>query len=124
MYDPSSGNLTVVSELLRGGYRSIDAKNEAGQTAIHLAASLGNTVILKLLIQGGGNVNIKDDLEMTPLHVKLFLLTSLVVFFITFQHLLGLQSSKQSDVTGILNNGRNFHDEVANHLSSRQEKIR
>ena len=124
MYDPSSGNLTVVSELLRGGYRSIDAKNEAGQTAIHLAASLGNTVILKLLIQGGGNVNIKDDLEMTPLHVKLFLLTSLVVFFITFQHLLGLQSSKQSDVTEILNNGRNFHDEVANHLSSRQEKIR
>lgn len=62
------GNLTVVSELLRGGYRSIDAKNEAGQTAIHLAASLGNTVILKLLIQGGGNVNVKDDLDLTPLH--------------------------------------------------------
>ncbi|EFX72604.1 hypothetical protein DAPPUDRAFT_110578 [Daphnia pulex] len=63
------GNLTVVSELLRGGsYRSIDAKNEIGQTAIHLAAFLGNNMILKLLIQGGGNVNVKDDADLTPLH--------------------------------------------------------
>ena len=62
----------MVSELLRGGYRSIDAKNEAGQTAIHLAASLGNIVILKLLTQGGGNVNVKDDVDLTPLHVKRF----------------------------------------------------
>ena len=64
------GNITVVSELLRGGtYRSIDAKNEIGQTAIHLAALLGNTIILKSLIQGGGNVNVKDDADLTPLHV-------------------------------------------------------
>ena len=66
----TKGNVTVVSELLRGGtYRSIDAKNEVGQTAIHLAASLGNAVILKILIQGGGNVNIKDDADLTALHV-------------------------------------------------------
>ena len=62
------GNLTVVSELLRSGYRSIDAKNEAGQTAVHLAASLDARDVLKLLIDGGGNVNIKDDEDMTPLH--------------------------------------------------------
>jgi len=64
------GNVTVVTELLKGGtYRSIDAKNEVGLTAIHLAASLGNHVILKLLVQGGGNVNIKDDADLTALHV-------------------------------------------------------
>ena len=64
------GNLTVVSELLRSGYRSIDAKNESGQTAIHLAAILNRIEILRLLIQGGGNVNIKDDADLTPLHVR------------------------------------------------------
>ena len=26
-------------------------------------------MILKLLIQGGGNVNVKDDADLTPLHV-------------------------------------------------------
>jgi len=76
------GNLTVVSELLRGGYRSIDAKNESGQTATHLAASLGNAVILKLLIQGGGNVNVKDDLDLTPLHVIQLLLIGLIIFYL------------------------------------------
>ena len=65
------GNFTVVSELLRGSYRSIDAKNETGQTAIHLAASLGRVEILQLLIQGGGNVNVKDHADLTPLHVIL-----------------------------------------------------
>lgn len=64
------GNVTVVTELLRGGtYRSIDAKNEVGQTAIHLAASLGSSAILKLLLQSDGNVNVKDDDDLTPLHV-------------------------------------------------------
>lgn len=64
--------MTVVTELLRGGsYRSIDAKNEVGQTAIHLAASLGNGAILKLLIQSDGNVNVKDDADFTALHVIL-----------------------------------------------------
>lgn len=62
----------MVTELLRGGtYRSIDAKNEVGQTAIHLAAILGNVIILKLLIQNGGNVNVKDDEDLTALHVIL-----------------------------------------------------
>ena len=60
----------MVSELLRSGYRSIDAKNESGQTAIHLAAILNRIEILRLLIQGGGNVNIKDDADLTPLHVR------------------------------------------------------
>lgn len=66
-----TANITVVTELLRGGtYRSIDAKNEVGQTAIHLAAILGNVIILKLLIQNGGNVNVKDDEDLTALHVR------------------------------------------------------
>lgn len=64
------GNTTVVTELVRSGYRSIDAKNESGQTAVHLAALLNRTEILRLLIDGGGNVNIKDDADLTPLHVS------------------------------------------------------
>ncbi|XP_071442937.1 tyrosine-protein kinase Shark isoform X2 [Hetaerina americana] len=62
------GNYTVVSELLKCGYRSVDAKNAEGQTAVHLASVLGKDEILKKLIESGANINCRDTAGNTPLH--------------------------------------------------------
>uniref|UniRef100_A0A0K8TI66 Tyrosine-protein kinase n=1 Tax=Lygus hesperus TaxID=30085 RepID=A0A0K8TI66_LYGHE len=63
-----NGNFTVVSELLKCGYRSLEAKDEMGQTAVHLASILGEDVILEKLIESGATVNCRDQAGNTPLH--------------------------------------------------------
>ncbi|XP_034945799.1 tyrosine-protein kinase Shark [Chelonus insularis] len=62
------GNYTIVSELLKCGYRSLDAKNELGQTAVHLAAKDGTDDILRKLIDSKASVNCRDSAGYTPLH--------------------------------------------------------
>uniref|UniRef100_A0A1B6K422 SH2 domain-containing protein n=2 Tax=Homalodisca liturata TaxID=320908 RepID=A0A1B6K422_9HEMI len=69
------GNYTVASELLKCGYRSLEAKNEEGQTAVHLACRLGINNILEKLINSGITtncleklVNCRDTDGYTPLH--------------------------------------------------------
>lgn len=62
------GNFTVVSELLKCGYRSLEAKNQDGQTAVHLASKQGEEAILEKLIASGANVNCRDQHGNTPLH--------------------------------------------------------
>lgn len=66
-----AGNLDVVTEMLKTDYRSLDAKNEEGQTAVHLActSSLNSEKILKLLIEKGSLTNSRDIAGNTPLHV-------------------------------------------------------
>lgn len=59
----------VVSELLKCGYRSIEAKNQDGQTAAHLASRIGSDDILIKLIENGANMNCRDTAGFTPLHV-------------------------------------------------------
>ncbi|PSN45883.1 Tyrosine-protein kinase HTK16 [Blattella germanica] len=58
----------VVSELLKCGYRSLEAKNQEGQTAVHLASRMGKDDILKKLIESGANINCRDTAGYTPLH--------------------------------------------------------
>lgn len=65
----SQGSYTVVSELLKTGYRH-EAKNQDGQTAVHLASIDGKNDILRKLIQYGANVNTRDTAGYTPLHVS------------------------------------------------------
>lgn len=67
------GNYTIVSELLKCGYRSIEAKNQLGQTAVHLAAKSGTDDILNKLIENKASVNCRDSAGYTPLHVSLFI---------------------------------------------------
>ncbi|KAF7997213.1 hypothetical protein HCN44_005490 [Aphidius gifuensis] len=62
------GNYTIVSELLKCGYRSIEAKNQLGQTAVHLAAKSGADDILNKLIENKASVNCRDSAGYTPLH--------------------------------------------------------
>jgi tyrosine-protein kinase len=66
----SQGNYTIVSELLKTGYRH-EAKNQNGQTAVHLASMNGKDDILRKLIEYGAGVNLRDTAGYTPLHVRL-----------------------------------------------------
>ncbi|KAL9874287.1 SH2 ankyrin repeat kinase isoform 1-T1 [Glossina fuscipes fuscipes] len=61
-------NYVVVSELLKCGYRNIDAKNRDGQTAMHLITLHGDEKMLQLLIKAGVNVNCMDTANYMPLH--------------------------------------------------------
>jgi tyrosine-protein kinase len=63
------GNVDIVLELTRDSARSLDARNEEGMTATHIAASLGFDEILSLLLEAGAHVNAKDSEGNTPLHV-------------------------------------------------------
>ncbi|KAM3967419.1 SH2 ankyrin repeat kinase [Aphomia sociella] len=63
-----AGNYNVVSQLLGCGYRSRDAKNQDGQTAVHIAARAGRDSILAKLIESGATVNVRDSFGYTPLH--------------------------------------------------------
>ncbi|KAJ8970015.1 hypothetical protein NQ314_001444 [Rhamnusium bicolor] len=63
----NQGNYTVVSELLKTGYRH-EAKNQDGQTAVHLASMSGKNDILGKLIHYGASVNLRDSAGFTPLH--------------------------------------------------------
>lgn len=70
-------NLIVVSESLKCGYRMyVNAKNQNGQTPVHLACKYPNEQILKMLIDSGANVNCRDTEGNTPLHVSLIFFKS------------------------------------------------
>lgn len=68
----------MASELLKVGYRSLEAKNEEGQTAVHLASRVGNNNILEKLINSGIEkncleklINCRDRDGYTALHVSI-----------------------------------------------------
>lgn len=61
-------NATIVGELLKCGYRNVDAKNQDGQTALHLAAIYSDLAILKLILATDVNVNCMDAFGNMPLH--------------------------------------------------------
>lgn len=61
----------VVDELLKSPYRNIDAKNQEGRTAVHLACNLSDDKILQRLIDSKANVNCRDSDGNAPLHVNM-----------------------------------------------------
>ncbi|KAJ9587710.1 hypothetical protein L9F63_018861, partial [Diploptera punctata] len=60
--------VTFIRNLLKCGYRSLEAKNQEGETAVHLASRMGKDDILKKLIESGANINCRDTAGYTPLH--------------------------------------------------------
>lgn len=65
----SQGNMIVVSELLKSGYKKIDVKNTTGQTALHIACIKGYKEITEMLIEHQANVEVRDEEGVTPLHL-------------------------------------------------------
>ncbi|XP_067629148.1 tyrosine-protein kinase Shark [Eurosta solidaginis] len=61
-------NATIVCELLKCGYRNVDAKNQNGQTALHLAAIYSDLKLLTLILATEVNVNCMDAFGNMPLH--------------------------------------------------------
>lgn len=67
----TASNLDVVKEMLKTPERNLDAKDEHGMTACHLACkNKVNPEIMKLLIDRGANLNTRDKFGNTPLHVS------------------------------------------------------
>lgn len=65
-------NKEVVKQILDSIYKNLDAKDENGMTAVHLAAvNKVDTEIMKMLIDKGAAVLTRDSVGNTPLHVSI-----------------------------------------------------
>lgn len=88
------GNIEIVVELLKSGYRSLEAKNQEGQTAVHLACHLSQNDILEKLIARGANVNCRDSEGNTPLHVsRAIILSNYTLLMILSRYIMKFLSS-------------------------------
>lgn len=89
--------LTVVKEMMKTTYRNLDAKDESGMTAVHLACKYRcDLEILKLLIERGAAVSTRDSSGNTPLHVSadLFVSNSInISVFLLFSSALQMSQS-------------------------------
>lgn len=65
----SQGNIVVVTELLKAGYKKIDVRNNTGQTALHIASMKGYQEVAEMLLQHEANVEVRDEEGVTPLHL-------------------------------------------------------
>ncbi|KAJ8683623.1 hypothetical protein QAD02_019415 [Eretmocerus hayati] len=60
----------IVFNLLNSGEElNVDCRNNYGRSPIHLAASRGNTDILKMLIDAGCDIELRDKFGMRPIHM-------------------------------------------------------
>lgn len=64
-----SGDALAVAGHIQAGGGSLDDANEDEETALHLAAAKGHDTIVKLLIDGGANLDVKDDFGMTAMRL-------------------------------------------------------
>lgn len=62
------GNLSEVKCLLQKDPQALNLKTEKGLSALHLASELGYPDIVKLLVEKGAYVNVRDVYSMSPLH--------------------------------------------------------
>ena len=62
-----AGNCCPYTRALIDAGADINAKDEAGSTALMVASEYGRTEIVKLLIAAGADVNIKNELGWTAL---------------------------------------------------------
>lgn len=60
--------LKLLLRSIRNRKAQINAQNNAGETALHLAASFGCRETIKLLVKNGGNLRIRDRNGKLPFH--------------------------------------------------------
>ncbi|MEO5971352.1 MAG: ankyrin repeat domain-containing protein [Bdellovibrionia bacterium] len=65
--EAKAGDISKVETLIRQG-SDVNAKNEDGETPLHVAANWGHTPIIEVLIRKGANVNAKSPFGSTALH--------------------------------------------------------
>ena len=68
----ASVRTSVMAELLLGSGAAVDAKNDAGDTPLHVAASRDAPEMAELLLGSGAAVDAQNDNGNTPLHVARF----------------------------------------------------
>jgi ankyrin repeat protein len=61
----------------------IEARNDQGRTAFHLAALLGFEDLVQLLLKADANTEVKDHEDMTPLHYASWYLHQGIVKLLT-----------------------------------------
>ena len=68
MLAAEGGHEEVVS-MLAEAFRRVDCRNKAGATALILAARAGKDGVVRILLDGGSDVDAVDGLGNTALHV-------------------------------------------------------
>lgn len=63
------GNLELIKDLIINKKVDVNTKEENGSTPLFIAAELGNTEILKTLLEAGAEVNAMNNFGHMPLHV-------------------------------------------------------
>ena len=58
-----------ITELLILNGAMLEAKNQRGETAIHMAIEAKNSKIVYLLLKKGANIEARNDMNQTPLHL-------------------------------------------------------
>ncbi|KDD74378.1 hypothetical protein H632_c1359p1 [Helicosporidium sp. ATCC 50920] len=62
-----SGALESVKELLIDGNVDVNARDEVGATALHMAANVGSVEMVKLLLDHDADIEARDEDGLTPL---------------------------------------------------------
>ncbi|KAF2361846.1 Ankyrin repeat-containing domain [Trinorchestia longiramus] len=61
-------DVLAVQNLLKSGYRQVDARNKKGQTAIHIACLNGNELIIEELLKANAKLKVIDSNGLSPMH--------------------------------------------------------
>ena len=67
-----SGNIKVLRKLIEYGFTDIDAEKDGGYTPLHCASDIENLSggsVLRLLLEHGAGINVRELNGTTPLHV-------------------------------------------------------
>lgn len=57
----SNNSIKLAKYFLNKKNKNLNARNNKGQTALHIACTTGNEDMINLLLQNGANVNVLDD---------------------------------------------------------------
>ena len=69
IYEASkAGDTEEVERLIRTGVDLNKKKNDDDSAPIHLAAGKGHTATVKLLLDHGANIDLKNNYGWTPIH--------------------------------------------------------
>jgi uncharacterized protein len=73
--EPESRVLDTVAAAIGPGV-DLNAANQSGDTAVHVAAALGYDTVVRLLVERGARVNVKNTRGITPMLAAMFGSTS------------------------------------------------